>query len=121
MRARILAVLAASAALSLAAVAADTASAMTLEHIRTELSKSKVPAGSIPGHPDQTIVKKLPPTPVPQPAPGGGISSSGNGGQGVPIYRSPNPDEPGYVAPASHGTVHQYHGPSCHDDVCESE
>jgi hypothetical protein len=53
-------------------VAADTASAETLEHLRTQLSKSKVPAGSIPGHPDQNIAKKLPPTPVPPPAPGGG-------------------------------------------------
>lgn len=115
MRARILAVLAASAALSLVAVAADTASAMTLEHIRAELSKSKVPAGSIPGHPDQTIVKKLPPTPVPHPAQ---INSPGIGGKPVPIYRSPNPDEPGYVGPVSHG--HPYGTPSCHDGVCES-
>ena len=101
MRARILTVAAASGALTLVA-AADIASAETLNHLRMELYKSKVPEGSIPGHPDQNIAKR-PPPPV------------------VTIHREPNPDEPGYVAPRSRGTVHHYGAPSCHDDVCESE
>jgi hypothetical protein len=67
-------------------VAADTASAETLEHLRTQLGNSKVPAGSIPGHPDQNIAKKPPPTAVPRPAQ---IDSPGIGGKPVPLHQEP--------------------------------
>jgi hypothetical protein len=88
-------------------LAADTASAETLEHLRTGLAKPKVAAGSIPGHPNQRIstVPKKPPALPPV----------------LTFHEEPNPDQPGYVARVPRGTVHQYHGPSCHDDVCESE
>jgi hypothetical protein len=67
-------------------VAADTASAETLEHLRNQLGNSKVPAGSIPGHPDQNIAKKPPPTRVPPPAQ---INSPGTGGKPVPLHQEP--------------------------------
>jgi hypothetical protein len=67
-------------------VAPDTASAETLEHLRTQLGNSKVPAGSIPGHPDQNIAKKPPPTAVPRPAQ---IDSPGIGGKPVPLHQEP--------------------------------
>jgi hypothetical protein len=74
-------------------VAADTASAETLQHLRNdlkmrELDKPKVRAGSVPGHPDEmisTTPKKPPPPPTTR------------------FVREPNPDEPGYVAPVRRG------------------
>jgi hypothetical protein len=49
-------------------VAADTASAVTLKNLRTQLNKPqpKVRAGSLPGHPNKNIER---PTKVPAPAP----------------------------------------------------
>jgi hypothetical protein len=74
-------------------VAADTASAETLQHLRNDLkmrefNKPKVRAGSLPGHPNKmisTTPKRPPPAPTTR------------------IVREPNPDEPGYVAPVRHG------------------
>jgi hypothetical protein len=49
-------------------VGADTASAVTLKNLRTQLNKPqpKVRAGSLPGHPNKNIER---PTKVPAPAP----------------------------------------------------
>jgi hypothetical protein len=92
-------------------VAANTASAATIEQLQNyikmrDLDKPKVRAGSLPGHPDKMISAK-PKKPPPAPT--------------VRIVREPNPDEPGYVAPVSRGKVHRYQDTVCHDGTCVSE
>jgi hypothetical protein len=72
------------------AKAAEADKARQAVDLRNELSKSKVPAGSIPGHPDQTVVKP-PPTPVPPPALGGRPAPSvGQRPTGTPAQECPN-------------------------------
>jgi hypothetical protein len=78
-------------------VAADTASAESLQHLRNELK----------------IRSELGKTRVPAPAPP--LAPM------VEMRRDPNPDEPGYVAPPRRGPVHRYQGTECHDGTCVSE
>jgi hypothetical protein len=90
-------------------VAADTAFAESLRHIKTEIEIKKHPkvrADSVPGHPDK-IIFRTPQKPPP-------ASTTG-------IKREPNPDEPGYVEPVSRGTKHRYGDTVCHDGTCVSE